>query len=170
MKTLIILRHAKSSWADVGAADFDRPLNKRGRGAAEAVARELKARLPAIDAVLASPAARVRETLDRLQATYGALPPVRFEQSLYLAEPDAIMRLVQTLANELQTALVVGHNPGLHSLVLALSEPNDRLRAELVTNLPTGAAAVLELPVTEWSDVRLGTAGIAALILPRNLP
>lgn len=169
MKTLVILRHAKSSWADPGTADFDRPLNTRGRGAAKAVGRELKARLPSIDAVIASPAARVRETLDRLQSTYGALPPLRFEQSLYLAEPETIMGMVEALHDDVRCALVAGHNPGLHDLVLALSEPSDPLRDELVQNLPTGAAVVLGLPVTEWRDVRFGTAGIEALILPRNL-
>lgn len=85
MTVLSLLRHAKSSWDDAAASDFDRPLNDRGRKAAERMGRELAQREMRFDHVLASPAARVRETLELLADGYGALPEIHFDQRIYAA-------------------------------------------------------------------------------------
>lgn len=165
---LSILRHAKSSWDEAGASDFDRPLNDRGRKAAERVGRELKLRAIRFDHVLASPAARVRETLERLACGYGALPPVQFEERLYAADEKTLLALIMALPGTVHAPLLVGHNPGLHELLLGLSGDSD-LRRRVAEKFPTAAFAALELPAVRWCELGSETGRLQALILPREL-
>ncbi|MBA2466591.1 MAG: histidine phosphatase family protein [Sphingomonas sp.] len=169
MKTLLVLRHAKAKLDSASGEDFDRPLTGRGRRSAEAVGRELQSRRLAFDAVLASPALRVRQTLEIVGQAYGSLPETRFDQELYLADTSALQRKLRLLADEIASVLLVGHNPGLHELLLQLASDEDPLRQQIVGNLPTGAAAILEFPVDRWRDLRPGAADICALVFPRNL-
>ncbi len=99
MKRLTLLRHAKSSWDAPGLQDFDRPLNKRGREAARLVGRELSRRKLRFDLVLASPAMRVRETLEELADGFGSALDIRFEPRIYLADPDTLLDLVRGLSD-----------------------------------------------------------------------
>jgi phosphohistidine phosphatase len=169
MKQLAILRHAKSSWDESGLSDFDRPLNARGRRSAKAVGKELKPRMPEFDAVFASPALRVRQTLERFESTYGGLPTVHFDPALYLADASSLSRFVHKFSDELRRVLLVGHNPGLHQLVLKLARPDDRLREHVKAKYPTGAAAIMEFSVSMWREIKPGEAEIAAVIFPRDL-
>lgn len=170
MTVLSILRHAKSSWDDPALGDFDRPLNHRGRHAAERVGRELKLRGVHFDHVLASPAARVRETLERLERGYGALPPVTFDQALYAASGAALLDRVRGLSGEVQAPLLVGHNPGMHALLLALTvDDEDGLRERVRDKYPTGAFAMMILPAVRWDEVAPASGQIRELILPRDL-
>ena len=170
MKRLTILRHAKSSWGDPGLDDFDRPLNERGRKAARRVGEELRRRKIAFDQVIASPALRVRETLDGLAAGYGRDLDVRFAPDLYLASSGDLLTMIQGLPDELERPLIAGHNPGLQMLVHSLGrEDNEGLRAKVAGKFPTGAAAVIDFGANRWSEVRPGTGSIADLILPREL-
>jgi phosphohistidine phosphatase len=114
MKRLTILRHAKSSWDRPDADDFDRPLNDRGRKAAVRMGHELKHRELRFDVALASPAVRVRETLDGLAKGDGEFAPdIRFDQSLYLADAATLLDRVKALSDDVRAPLLVGHNPGL---------------------------------------------------------
>ena len=170
MKRLTILRHAKSSWGDPRLDDFDRPLNERGRKAAALVGKELKRRKLAFDPVMASPAVRVRQTLERLAEGYGKELTVRFVPELYLASSDDLLRMIQELPEELERPLIAGHNPGLQMLVHSLArDDNDGLRAKVAGKFPTGAAAVIDFGANRWSEVRPGTGTIAELILPREI-
>lgn len=170
MIVLSILRHAKSSWDDSAARDIDRPLNGRGRAAAERMGRELKQRGVAFDHVLASPAARVRETLDLLSGGYGDLPPARFDDSLYGASEQRLLEMIQALPGEVRTPLIVGHNPGLHSLVLALTSDDEQgFRRLIAPEFPTAAFAAIKWSVEEWNEVGPGTGQLRSLILPREL-
>jgi phosphohistidine phosphatase len=169
MKRLTILRHAKSSWDEPNRDDFDRPLNERGWKAARRIGRELKRRGMRFDCALASTAARVRETLDGLAQGYGDLPfPVRFEQRLYLAELGTLMELIRDLPVDAGEALIAGHNPGLHQLVLELSG-GGRLRSRAAEKFPTAAVAVIELAAGDWRDVTAGSGTLSDLILPKEL-
>ncbi len=168
MKTLTLLRHAKSTWDDPVARDFDRPLNRRGRRAAEAIGREMQAQGLAFDRVLASPAMRVRQTLDGLAEGYGrSLDPV-FDERVYLAPPETLLEIVRTAPEAVERLLIVGHNPGLEALALLLTEGGER-RGELEIKYPTAALAEISLPVGRWSEVgeRVGT--LARFIRPRDL-
>jgi len=170
MKTLTLLRHAKSSWAEQGKDDFDRPLNTRGREAARLVGRELRRRKMRFDLVLASPAARVRETLEELAEGYGEGFDARFDRRIYLAEPDVLLNLVRDLPDTIQCPLLVGHNPGIEQFALRLSAEDDQgVRAKIATKYPTGALVRIELPAKHWSNAGGEPGTMSGLILPRDL-
>jgi phosphohistidine phosphatase len=168
MKTLTLLRHAKSSWDDRIARDFDRPLNARGRRAAKTIGREMRALGLRFDEVLASPAVRVIETLGEVEDGYGAALDVRFDQRIYLASTDTLLDIVQGAEERAAALLLVGHNPGLESIAMLLSGPGG-LRDELAIKYPTATLAEISLPVSSWADVveRVGT--ITRFIRPRDL-
>ena len=170
MKTLTLLRHAKSSWAEPGMKDFDRPLNKRGREAARLVGADLKRRKISFDHILASPAVRVRDTLEELENAYGSPLDISFDEQIYLASPKALLSLVRALPETDASVLLVGHNPGMHEFALQLSkEDSDGLRGRITGKYPTGALASIELPVDRWSDAGTKLGTISALVLPREL-
>lgn len=169
MKRLVILRHAKSSWDNASGNDRDRPLNERGRAAATLMGKELKRRGADFDLVLASPAERVRETLERLQLGYGALPEIYVAEELYLASVPALLRKLRALDDGAQSALLVGHNPGLQELVLTLVEPGEPRREQIQEKFPTAAAALLEMPSPSWTEISSGSATLRDIILPRLL-
>ena len=165
-KRLAILRHAKSDWDQPGLADFDRPLNARGRAAADVIRREIAERHLTFDLILSSPSARTRETLDRL----GMAASARWEDQLYLADLEALLAIVRALPDEAQSVLIVGHNPGLHELVLELSRPDSNgLRDRMIGKFPTAALALLERECGSWSEVARGSGEIVELLLPREL-
>lgn len=171
MKRLTILRHAKSSWDQPEAEDFDRPLNERGRKAAVRMGRELKRRKMRFDTVLASPAARVRETLDGVAKGDGHFDPdIQFDQSLYLVDAAGLLDRVKALAEDVRAPLLVGHNPGLERLILLLTAADEKgLREKVAQGYPTAALAVIEFPAARWLDVEWGSGTLAELILPREL-
>lgn len=170
MTILAIMRHAKSDWGDAGLADFDRPLNKRGREAAKSVGRELKHRRIRFDHVIASPAVRVRQTLERLQHGYGGDFPVIFEPAIYEASLATLFDLVRKIPANVHAPLMIGHNPGFHQLALTLTSPDDSgLRERIAENLPTAALALIEFPTVRWNEVLQASGTVLELILPREL-
>ena len=170
MKRLAILRHAKSSWADAGMFDFDRPLNERGREAARRIGEELKARKLHFDLVLASTATRVRETLAGVGEEYEFGPDVRFDDELYGASEEMLLKVIRALPEKMQSVLIVGHNPGLEFIVARLARADERgLRDRVENKFPTAALAVIDLRTECWEQVIPGGGEIVELILPREL-
>lgn len=171
MKTLTVLRHAKSSSDQPNTDDFDRPLNERGWKAARRIGKELKRRKLRFDLCLASPAARVRETLGGLSETYGEFPfEVRFEQKIYLACSATLLQLIRAVGDDVGTLLLVGHNPGLERLVAMLThDDEDGLRERVEHKFPTAALVVIELPAAHWADVQPGSGKLVQLLLPKEL-
>jgi phosphohistidine phosphatase len=169
MKTLTLLRHAKSGWDDPVSRDFDRPLNPRGRKAARTVGREMKVQGLAFDLVLASPARRVIETLEEVAAAYGPIEP-DFDQRLYLASSATLLDIVRAAPDGVERLLLVGHNPGLEELALSLSGRDEAgLRGEVEVKYPTGTVAEIELPVERWADMTDGAGRLVRFIRPRDL-
>jgi phosphohistidine phosphatase len=168
MKTLTLLRHAKSAWDDPVARDFDRPLNKRGRRAARTIGREMRAQGLEFDHVIASPALRVKETLADVADGYGQALEPQYEQRIYLAAPETLLEIVQAVKDGAGRLLIVGHNPGLERLALMLTNGGD-LRAELAIKYPTATIAEISLPVESWRDVREGAGTLTRFIRPRDL-
>ncbi|HEX8622182.1 MAG TPA: histidine phosphatase family protein [Allosphingosinicella sp.] len=169
MKTLTLLRHAKSGWDDPIARDFDRPLNPRGRRAAHTVGAEMKAQGLAFDLVLASPARRVVETLEEVAGCCGELAP-RYDERLYLASAATLLDIVRHAPEGVGRLLLVGHNPGMEELALRLARrDSDRLRSQVEIKYPTGTVAEIELPVERWTQVKEGTGRIVRFIRPRDL-
>ena len=170
MKRLAILRHAKSSWADAGMYDFDRPLNDRGRKAARRIGEELKARKLKFDLVLASAAVRVRETLAAAGERYEFGPDVRFDDELYGASEEMLLKVIRALPEKMQSVLIVGHNPGLELIAARLAGDDGRgLRDRVEYKFPTAALAVIELKTECWEQVIPGGGEIVELILPGEL-
>ena len=168
MKTLTLLRHAKSAWDDPVERDFDRPLNGRGRRAAARMGQWLREHEAGFDTVRASPALRVHQTIEGIEDGLGrALSPV-FDARIYMASGATLLELVQGF-DAASSALLIGHNPGLEDLLLLLTPPAEPLRAEAEIKYPTATVAILELAVERWSDVAEGSATLRRFIRPRDL-
>jgi phosphohistidine phosphatase len=167
MKTLTLLRHAKSGWDDPSLSDFARPLNARGRGAARAIGREMRALGLAYDRIVASPAARVTETIDGLAESYGPLAPV-YDECIYLASLETLLGIVRATDDHCAALLVVGHNPGMERLALLLSRGGP-LHDEVALKYPTGALAEIAFPVDHWRDVAESGGTLARFLRPRDL-
>lgn len=170
MKTLTLLRHAKSTWDDPVARDFDRPLNKRGRKAARTIGREMRAQRLEFDQIVASPAVRVVETLVDIVDGYGARLDPDYDKRIYLASAQTLLDIVHEAPAQAQRLLVVGHNPGLENLALLLTrEGGEGLRSELATKYPTASLVEISLPVERWTDVAEGVGTITRFVRPRDL-
>ena len=171
MKTLTLLRHAKSGWDDPVARDFDRPLNGKGKRAAAMVGRHWRAIGLGFDHVVASPAQRVTETIDHVTTGYGeALAPV-WDRRIYLASATTLLDVVHTLPADADHVLLVGHNPGLEDLVLLLVPDSGEqlLRDAVEAKFPTASTAQLRFDAADWSDIVAGGATLSAFIRPRDL-
>lgn len=168
MKTLTLLRHAKSTWNDPVARDFDRPLNPRGRKAARTIGREMRAQGLAFDRVIASPAVRVIETLGDVGDGYGGDLEAGFDKRIYLASTATLLDVIHEVGDGVERLLLVGHNPGLEQLVLLLAR-DGALRDEVSIKYPTGTLAEIALPVRSWSEVAAGTGELMRFIRPRDL-
>jgi phosphohistidine phosphatase len=162
-RRLILLRHAKSSYPG-GVTDRDRPLASRGRREAALAGRWLMSSQPPIGAVLCSPAARARETLERsgISAEATVIP------ALYGAGPDEIIELIGDVPDEVRTLLVVAHAPGLPATAAMLAGPgsNEDAVAELQRGFPTSAIAVLEVP-GPWPSAQYGSCALLTVHVPR---
>ncbi len=169
MKSLTLLRHAKSAWGDPALADFDRPLNGRGRRAARAIGRAMRTHGLRFDRVLASPAARIRETLENVAKSYGTID-TRFDERIYLASPETLLKLVRDTPDTVESLLIVGHSPGLPMLAQRLTRHDaGGLRAQLGEKYPTAALAEIALPVEHWRGVADGIGMLERFIRPRDL-
>ena len=169
MKTLTLLRHAKSGWDDPVARDFDRPLNPKGQRAAAMMGRHFKALGLAFDHVVASPAVRVVETLGHVGHGYGSDLAPAWDQRIYLASTATLLDVVHELPAGADHVLLAGHNPGLEELVLQLVPDGGALRDEAAIKFPTATLAQIEFDVAAWGDVRLGGGTLARFVRPRDL-
>jgi phosphohistidine phosphatase len=152
MHRLHLLRHAKSD-RDEALEDHERKLSRRGREAARRVGESLPAALGALDLVLCSTSLRTRETAELVLTGFAAPPPIRFEDALYLAGRAALMRHLRQLDESAGAVMVIGHNPGLHELALALAAADSpRYRALASGKFPTTARAsfAIEQP---WANL-----------------
>jgi phosphohistidine phosphatase len=171
VKTILLLRHAKSAWDIAGLPDHDRPLNRRGGHAAEAMAEHLLATAPRPDLILCSTATRARQTLAPLieRMTLPA-PPIALENGLYLAAEDTLLNRLRDLPAAVSTVLVIGHNDGMWHLAEALAgHGKATLLAALRDKFPTGALATLQIDIEDWSRLQTGGATLAAFACPREL-
>ena len=169
MKTLTLLRHAKSGWDDDVQRDFDRPLNGKGRRAAQVVGRHLKREGVRFDHVVASPALRVQQTLDEVRAGYGGDLAPTWDRRIYLASVAMLIDLVRELDEAHRSVLLVGHNPGLEDLVLMLVPDAAGLRGEVEEKYPTASVAELSLAVDRWAEAAEGGATLTRFVRPRDL-
>ncbi|MCW4462263.1 histidine phosphatase family protein [Sphingomonas sp. BT-65] len=171
MKTLTLLRHAKSSWEDPVARDFDRPLNAKGQRAAVTVGRHLRGEAMRFDHVVASPAARVVETVEQLEQGYGSQLAPAWDRRIYLASASSLLDVVHELPAGAESALLIGHNPGLEDLILKLipNRAGDALRDSVEEKFPTAALAIMTFEVSDWHAVRADGGTLVRFTRPRDL-
>jgi phosphohistidine phosphatase len=163
---LYLLRHAKSSWADPTLADRERPLAQRGRRDAKRVAKHLRRLGCEPELVLCSSAARTCETVELLRPALGG-STVMLEEELYAASTDELLARIRLVPEPVASVMLIGHNPGLHQLALALASAGDELK-RLEAKFPTAALATLAFSKS-WSRLARAEATLAAYVVPKQL-
>jgi len=162
MKTLLILRHAKSSWENSGLADHDRPLNKRGKRDAPRMGLLLREQGLAPDLILSSTAKRARRTASAVAESAEFQGEVKLLPELYHAGPRTYSEVLRNISNDCESVMVVGHNPGLEILLAKLAGEGERL--------PTASLAHLQLGIDSWGEFNLDVeARLVGLWRPREL-
>ncbi len=161
MKTLFLLRHAKSSWAEAGQPDFARPLNERGQKAAPLIGRFMRKQNLQFDLILSSPATRARET-STLVVKAGKLQcELRYDERIYAANVACLLEIMSQIEESAGTVLIVGHNPGMEELVLNLANETH--------HMPTAAFACITLDIEKWSKTREGSGHLEWLVTPKEI-
>ena len=168
MKRLSLLRHAKSSMKENGE-DHERPLSRRGRDAARRVGRDLPTLTGPLDLVLCSSALRTRETLDLVLTEFSARPHILIEDELYLADRDKLMKRLRRLDEGVAGVLLIGHNPGLHELAIALADQSSaNFHALAAGKFPTAACASFDIP-SHWSVLAYSRNELIGYVTPKSL-
>lgn len=162
MKTLLLMRHAKSTWDDPQLSDRDRPLNHRGEKDAARMGKMLKHEDLIPQAILSSTAVRASQTAEILAEKAGYKGEITYLDGLYLAEPAIIIEALRQLPADVKKVLVVAHNPGMEGLVQVLCHK--------VESMPTAAIALFKIPVDSWEELTLTTeADLKHFWKPRSL-
>ena len=162
MKTLLIMRHAKSSWNHPELSDYDRPLNARGKRDAPRIGKHLRQEGLIPDLILTSSAKRARRTANKVAKSCGYTGKVKKLDALYDTVPGVYFETLQALPDKYQRVMVVGHNPTMEQLV-------NHLTGE-IKQMPTAALAHIELPIQQWNALDLYTRGaLVNLWTPKTL-
>ncbi len=170
MVTLLLFRHAKSAWNKPGLGDFGRSLAPRGEQAAPRMGAYMEREGLAPDVVLCSTAVRTRQTLELAQAEWKSPPGIQYEAGLYGASPGEMLRFIHALPARCGHAMLVGHNPGIHSLAVTLSGDGEAdAMGALKMKFPTAALAVIEFE-GGWGSIAQGAGYLQRFVVPRELP
>jgi phosphohistidine phosphatase len=170
MLTLTLMRHAKSSWAESGLTDFARALAPRGVVAGPLIAAWLGAHVRRPDVVLVSAAVRTRATWAMLADAWRELPPCTFDDTLYMATAERLFHQIGETPSSSTHVMIVGHNPGLQDLALALTGGSCTAeRIALLAKLPTAGVVVMTFDVHSWSEIRRGEGHLQHFVSPRRL-
>lgn len=163
MKTLYIVRHAKSSWENLELADFDRPLNERGKRDAPRMGARLKtSHTILIDRMISSPARRAKSTCKRIaEALSIGKDKIVMMEELYHADEETLLEVVNGLKEKDTSVMIFGHNPGLTDFVNALCDTT-------IENIPTCGVVACELSIDSWSEARWGCATKLFFDFPKN--
>ena len=164
MRTLYLLRHAKSSWARPLLRDHDRPLARRGQAASRAIADYIAGSHPLPDLVISSTAVRTVQTARLVVARWQPRPPVVEDASLYLGTPGAMLSCIQAVEGA-PALMLIGHNPGTAELGCLLAGDRDALGGKF----PTAGLAVLTFAVDDWAAAAPGAGHLLAFVQPRSL-
>jgi len=162
MRTLYLLRHAKSSWKDASLADFDRPLKARGREAAEGMGRFLATKKTGISVIISSPSVRTRQTVELVVRHASLDVEPEFDRRIYEASLSALVQVAREIPNDTKAAMLVGHNPGIEELLAFLTQEN--------RHMPTCALAKIRVDGASWSEVGRGTGKLEWFVTPKDLP
>jgi len=172
MKTLHLLRHAKSDWGDADLSDHERPLNGRGIAAAKAMGTHLAAEGFRADAIFCSTATRARETFDLLNKPLPRIP-VSFHDELYMVSAGELLAFIRAVPDDHESIMLVGHNPATHDTALSLIARAGAGQRESLTALrskySTGALCTIEFNAAQWKQVAPGKGTLVRYLRPKDL-
>lgn len=161
-KQLILVRHGKSDWAVNGMADFDRPLNHRGHKNAPEMAERLLKRRLLPQQLISSPAKRALSTAQHFAESWGQKKSeIQKQESIYEANPAALLRLINQMSNDYHRIALFGHNPGLTDLVNYLSDAH-------IYNIPTAGVVVIDFQLDDWAMVSQHTGDLFLFDFPKS--
>lgn len=162
MKTLYLMRHAKSSWDFIDLSDHDRPLNNRGRKDAPAMGRELAAREVSVDLIMSSSAVRALSTatLVAKELEYD-VDKIAIEEDIYKSDKKGLQAIIQNIPNQFDQVMLLGHNPTLTELVNLLSP-------ELIPDIPTAGVVALRFACATWREISKDNATFLFFDFPKN--
>lgn len=161
MKTLYLLRHAKSSWKDPELQDYDRPLNGRGMETAPLVGRFIRKRKLRFDLLISSPATRARQTAALVKESAGLSAELLYDERIYEADAARLLEVITQAAESADALMLVGHNPGMEELLTFLTGEEQ--------HMPTAALACVALDVDKWGKARARTGRLEWLVRPKEL-
>jgi len=162
MKTILLVRHAKSSWDDFSIADIDRPLNNRGKKDAPEMADRLLEKKIDIDSFVSSPAKRARKTAEIFSKTYGhKKKEVVVKEELYEAGADQFSEVIASLSNEDNTVAIFSHNPGI-------TEFANTLTTTRIDNIPTTGVFAVQADTTNWKEFSSAPKQLWFFDFPKN--
>ncbi len=163
MKSLTLIRHAKSSWSDMALSDHDRPLNGRGKRDAPMMGDVLEARGFEPDLMVTSTAVRARTTCEVIASAIGfPADKIIDESQIYHAGVSALMLVISQLDETVGSAVLFGHNPGFHDLV------NTLVAGHPIDHYPTCAVAMMDLAIEHWAEVAEGCASLREYLIPKQ--
>jgi phosphohistidine phosphatase len=151
MKNVLLMRHAKSSWKDASLPDHQRPLNRRGKHDAPRMGKFLQGQGILLDAILCSTAVRARQTATGLLKKYTFEGEIQYFDDLYQADPEMIISILNQLPEEVNIAMVIGHNPGMDDFL--------EMVCDECGHMPTASVAYIKYPIERWIDLRTETLG-----------
>ncbi len=160
MKTLYLLRHAKSSWDDVRLSDFERPLNERGLQSAPFMGELMRVRGLEPEVIVSSPAMRARQTAGLVADAAKLRGEILFDERIYEASPQRLLDTVSGIDDRYESAMIVGHNPGIEGFIRYLTGE--------IQPMPTAALAVIKLDAEKWADMSEGVGRLAGIIRPKE--
>ncbi|MCX2429385.1 SixA phosphatase family protein [Pedobacter sp. GR22-10] len=159
-KQLLLVRHGKSDWGNLDLKDFDRQLNKRGKENAPEMAERLLKRGFKFDLMVSSPAKRAKSTAKFFAEAY-QFDQIQFEASIYEANTQALLKVINSLDDDANTVIMFGHNPGFTDLANALSDAD-------IYNIPTAGMVLISFPFDSWAMVSKGTGDLVFFDYPKN--
>jgi phosphohistidine phosphatase len=163
MKTLLIMRHAKTQ-SEAPAGDLARELTERGHRNARAMGAHIHNLIGTPDTIITSDATRARQTAKIVAPAVAFAAPLTVEPRIYAADLDTLLVVVRRIPDEVQTAIIIGHNPGFEELAAALAgNPEQEVR------LPTSGLALLEFDAKRWDAVRAGAGRLREVATPRTI-
>jgi len=162
MKTLLLMRHGKSSWKDESLEDFERPLKKRGRKDSKKIASVIASNNLIPDIIISSSATRARETVDVVVDALDFKNRIVFSDALYMGEPRDILAALENLNDDYNSVMIVGHNPGLEAYLQIIDGE--------IEALPTAGLGQLVLVLDRWHDLSFDTMGdLVGFWTPKSL-
>lgn len=160
MKTIYVLRHAKSSWKDQSLSDFDRPLNKRGNRTAPFMGELMLSKKLIPEIIISSPAERAKQTAFLIKQAAHLDVEMKFNQAIYESSTHNLLYIIGEIDDKYSSAMIVGHNPGFEGIVQTLSGEYQRM--------PTAALAVIDLEIDSWSESGKNCGTLREILRPKE--